>query len=358
MTKHALLILALVCGCTVSVAAQGKFLKWLHTDNDTAYIEDHTEDITFRLYGSRKFTSYDIIDRKQKKNILYRPNTPFNIGVGFNYRFIGINLGFNFPFINRHNEKFGNTRYIDLQSHIYLRKLVVDFYGQSYKGYYVANPEKVFGKEYARQNPYPQRPDIRNRGLGLNVQYIFNDKRFSYRAPNLQNEYQKKSAGSFIVGGEFFLANIKGDSSLIPSNILDTTFLREKHYYKSGIASLAANIGYAHTFVYRQHFFLSLSVTTGLGAAKTGLHYDNGEVSHNVGLQFSNTIRASLGYNSSRYFAGIHYVGMTTRSKMPEPHTYQAFGTGNFRVSLVRRFELKKPLWRTNTLKEKEAMMN
>lgn len=346
MTHRILLCLMItLCTGTVVTQAQGRFLRWLKTDNDSSYIDEHTEDITFRLYGSRKFTKYDIADRKQNKHILYRPNTPFNIGFGANYRFIGINLGFNLPFINRHNDKFGETKYIDLQSHIYLRKLVIDFYGQSYKGYYIANAQGVFGKEYAQQHPYPQRPDIKNLGLGLNAQYIFNDKRFSYRASNLQNEYQKKSAGSFLVGGEFFVGRVKGDSSLIPSNMTDTLFLRDEHYYKTGISSLAANAGYAYTFVLKQHFFLSMSLTAGLGGNITTLYLENGVVSRKGGIQFSNTVRASIGYNSNRYFAGIHYVGMSIRSGMSIPHTYQTFGTGNFRVSLVRRFTLKKPIW-------------
>ncbi|RFS24920.1 DUF4421 domain-containing protein [Chitinophaga silvatica] len=326
--------------------AQKKLLKWFKTENDSAYIADHTEDITFRLYGSRKYTKYDIIDRKEKNDILYRPNTPFNIGFGANYRFIGVNLGFNLPFINRQNDKYGQTKYLDLQSHIYLRKIVVDFYGQYYKGYYIANPDVVYGKEYAKLNPYPQRPDLRNVDFGLNVQYVFNDKRFSYRAPNLQNEYQRRSSGSLIVGGEMFLGRIKGDSSLVPSNMKDTMFLHDLRFYKTNISSLAANVGYAHTFVVRQHFFLSLSLTAGLGGNANTFFLEDGSIKHNVGLQFSNTVRASVGYNSHRYFAGIHYVGMAIRSGMAVPHTYQTFGTGNFRVSLVKRFTLKQPLWK------------
>ncbi|HVI44281.1 MAG TPA: DUF4421 domain-containing protein [Chitinophaga sp.] len=351
MYKRILPLLIFTC-CACTVAAQSRLLKWLRTENDTAYIEDHTEDITFRLYGSRKFTSYDISDRKQSRHILYRPNTPFNIGVGANYRFIGLNVGFNFPFINRQNEKYGRTKYLDLQTHIYLRKLVVDLYWQHYKGYYVSNAEDVFGKSYALANPHPQRPDINNLDIGANVQYIFNDKKFSYRAPNLQNEYQKKSAGSLIVGGEVFFVRVKGDSSLIPSNLKDTTFLRKEHYYRTTIASLAGNVGYAYTFVLRKHLFLSLSVTAGLGVASTKLNMEDGSTSRQIGWHFSNTVRASLGYNSSRYFAGIHYVGMTNRSEMPIPHTYQAFGTGNLRVSLVHRFALKKPLWRQEQLRQ------
>jgi hypothetical protein len=345
MNLRILVWLCILSGVTIQGLAQGRFLKWLKTENDTNYIDEHTEDITARLYGSRKFTRYDITDRKQNTHILYRPNTPFNIGFGANYRFIGLNIGFNLPMINQKNDKYGKTKYIDLQSHVYLRKIVVDFYGQYYKGYYIANPAGVFSKEYAAQNPYPQRPDLRNIDFGLNVQYIFNDKRFSYRAPNLQNEYQKKSAGSLIVGGEMFLGRIKGDSSLIPSNMADTLFLHDQHYYKTGISSLAANIGYAYTFVLKQHFFLSLSLTGGLGGNVTSLFMENGDITRRVGLTFSSTIRASLGYNSSRYFAGVHYVGMNTRSGMSIPHTYQTFGTGNLRVSVVRRFALKKPVW-------------
>ncbi|MCW3463735.1 DUF4421 domain-containing protein [Chitinophaga nivalis] len=346
MRKWILIMTVMVWGSTCSLSAQSRLSKWLKTENDTAYIEDHTEDITARLYSSRKYTSYNIIDRKQSRNIMYRPNTPLNLGVGFNYKSLGLNLGFNFPFVNRHNEKYGNTKYIDLQTHIYLRKLVIDFYGQYYKGYYISNPTEVFGKAYVAENPFPQRPDIRNHGLGLNVQYIFNDKRFSYRAANLQDEYQKKSAGSFMVGGEVFFLKVQGDSSLIPSNMVDTTFLREQHYYRTGVSSIAANAGYAYTFVYKQHFFISLSASLGVGVNQTNLHMDDGRITRDGGWQVSSTVRASMGYNSSRYFAGVHYVGISNRSELPISNTYQVFGTGNIRVSLVRRFTLHKPLWK------------
>lgn len=341
--KVLLLLTGLACW-SIPLQAQRKMPAWLQSETDSAYIEDYTEDITFRVFGSRKYTKYDIVDSKKKKDILYRPNSNFNIGVGVNYKFIGLNLGFNLPFINRDNDRYGKTRYLDLQSHIYLRKLVIDFYAQRYKGYYISNPESVFGKHDTR-GPYPQRPDLYNLDLGLNVQYIFNDKRFSYRAAYLQNEYQKKSAGSFMVGGEILGVKIKGDSSFIPNQIVDTTFLRETHFYRTRIVGLAGNVGYAHTFVYKKHFFLTLSISGGLGVNHSKLWLDDGSIQREVGWQFNKTVRASVGYNSSRYFAGIHYVDMSASSEMPIPRTYQTFGTGNFRVSLVRRFALKKPLF-------------
>lgn len=345
MVTRIILFCCLSCFVCAHTKAQSALLSWLKTETDTAYVQDYTDKVTFRFYGSRKFNSYDIMDTRQKKDIKYRPNSPFNIGFGANYKFLGLNLGFNLPFVNRHNDKYGKTKYLDLQTHIYLRKLVVDFYGQSYKGYYVANPVEVFGKAYAAQHPYPQRPDIRSLAFGLGGQYVFNDKRFSYRAPNLQNEYQKKSAGSFLAGGDIFYVQVAGDSSLVPSNLADTAFLHDIHYYKSNIMSTTASVGYAYTFVYKAHWFLSLSVTGGLGINRTKLFLENGDITRDFGWQINNNIRASLGYNSPLYFAGIHYVANTNRSEMSLPNTFQTFSAGNFRVSMVRRFTLKHKLF-------------
>jgi len=341
-----------------------KATKWLEAENDSNYIEEHTKDITFRLFGSRKYNNYDIVDNgivdgsitdngivntKNSKEVLYRPNTPFNVGVGFNYRFIGINVAFNLPFINKERAEYGQTKMLDLQTHLYTRKLVVDFYGQLYDGYYIANTRRLItniGPSLGTSgNVEMIRPDARNLNVGLNVQYVFNAKRFSYRAAYLQNDYQKKSAGSFLVGGEIFGMRMKADSGLIPSYIEKTGFFNDVNFYRTRVISAAANAGYAHTFVYKRHWFATLSISGSLGLNHTVMNRINEESLKKVGIQFNDNIRISLGYNSPRYFAGIHYVDITTRSQSPVPETYQTMAAGNFRISFVRRFTLKKQLF-------------
>lgn len=333
-------VLVLVLFLSASAAsAQQRLKRLLQTKNDSAYIEDHTEDLTVRIYGSRKYTYYDMVDKRLKEEVLYRPNTSNNLGVGFNYKFIGINIGFKLPFINNDDEQYGKTKYLDLQSHIYLRKLVIDFYGQYYKGYYLAN-RRFNGRAL------DVRPDMHNTGLGLNIQYIFNDKKFSYRAAYLQNEYQKKSAGSLIVGAEAFAWRMKGDSALIPSNLGIEGFFDNETFNKTSSASIAANVGYAYTFVIKKHFFVTASLTGSAGVNQTVLNYIDGRSKRReFGWQLNNTVRFSAGYNSSKYFVGVHYVDLVTRSESHVARTYQTFGTGNFRVSLAKRFALKKPLF-------------
>ncbi|WP_072359767.1 DUF4421 domain-containing protein [Chitinophaga sancti] len=320
-----------------------KIGSWFQTENDTAYIEDHTKDLTTRFFGSRKYNYYNIFDRKRKTEVMYRPNTPFNVGFGFNYKFLGINVAFNLPFINS-TDRYGKTKAIDLQAHYYLRKLVVDFYGQRYKGYYIANSRGLLNG-FDEKGPLPVRPDIRNLNIGMSVEYIFNDKKFSYRAAYLQNEYQKKSAGSFLIGGELFTAKMKGDSSLIPRNITRQDFMNGITYSATSIFSVAANAGYAYTFVYKQHFFLTLSLSGGLGTNYTHLLRHHANDFRKFGLELNTNVRASFGYNSSKYFAGIHYVNLTTRSQSPIENSWQSIGAGNFRISLARRFGLKRQLF-------------
>ncbi|XZF13411.1 DUF4421 domain-containing protein [Chitinophagaceae bacterium MMS25-I14] len=322
---------------SISTEAQG--LKWLKTKNDTAYISDHSRDLTVRLYGSRKYTDYKLHDRGEQHALKYKPNNNINVGVGFNYRFLGINLGFNLPFINNDNDRYGRTKHLDLQSHLYLRKITVDFYAQYYKGYYLANASDVLN-DYNTQPEYPRRPDMHSLNLGIDMQYIFNDRKFSFRAAFLQNEYQKKSAGSFMLGASVYSFFLRADSSIIPADIYKNAFFDQYRFSKSNVYSIAVGGGYAYTFVLGKHFFI-----TGSLMGEAGINYttmDGTEQKNKADLQLNTIVRCAAGYNSERYFAGIHFVDLVTRNNTPVPAAYQEFGAGNFRVSFAKRFGVKR----------------
>lgn len=338
-------VLLMVCMLLPCALTAQKILQLVQVENDGNYVEDHTEDLTLRLFGSRKYTYYDMKDRGLKEDVLYRPNTANNVGFGLNYKFIGVNFAFNLPFINNDNEKYGKTKFLDLQAHLYLRKLVVDFYGQYYKGYYEAERTRKISNAFVR-NPVWLRPDMLNTDLGLHVQYIFNDKRFSYRAAFMQNEYQKKSAGSFLLGGEVFTWQLRGDSALIPRDIKTPGFLNGDPFTGTRTVSVAANAGYAYTLVLAKYFFITGSISAGAGLNHTLLRYNDGRPSaKGWGWAFNNTIRFAAGYNSSYYYVGLHYTDMMTRSDAPLPRAHQVFGTGNLRFSIARRLALKKPFF-------------
>jgi hypothetical protein len=316
-------------------------LSWLNVKNDRRYIEDHTKDLTVRAFATTKFTRYVIGRNGNGEFLPYASNDNLNIGAGFNWRFIGLNLGFKMPFVNNDNARFGKTRSFDLQSFLYFRKLQVDIYAQSYNGLYVSRPKATYHVEI--DDLYPYRPDLRTKNFGINAQYIFNSRRFSYRAAFVQNEYQKKSAGSFMIGGGLYHFRVKADSAIIPANITFLDDFWNEQYYKTNVTSLALNAGYAYTFVYKKHFFITGSITAGPGLNYTQRHdVLTTDGKGGVDYQLNGTLRLAAGYNSSRYFAGVQYIRLMNRTGMPETVAWQQAETGSFRVTIAKRFKLNK----------------
>ena len=342
MLKRAYLLCYLsLLACVNTLQAQ--ILSKLNPAPDNEYVADLSDMFAFRIYGSNKFTGYKLGHNGYNERLVYRPNSNMNIGFGGTYKFLTINIGFPAPFINNDKDKYGKTKFLDLQSYVYMRKITIDLYAQFYNGYYLANRDAL--STYPGIDSYMRRPDIKTKTLGATVEYIFNNKRFSYRAAYLQNEWQKKSAGSFLAGGGFHYVNMQADSSVIPSAIADKTFFDGVNFNKTGFVNLTANAGYAHTFVIAKHFFIMGELLAGIGGNYTQLKDTRIDATRTgFGLNLSGTMRVAAGYNSERCFIGLHTVDYITHNASPTPNTWQEYETGNIRFSIVKRFTVKKPL--------------
>ncbi len=333
----------LLVGCglgTAAVAQQGP--AWFRSEVDTAYVRDHSRDLTTRLYFSRKYTGYGVRDYRQRQELLYRPNSRLNVGIGFNYAFAGLNIGVNMPGVNNDDDRYGRTRFLDAQSHLYLPRFALDLYLQRYEGYYLNRPQNWI-ENWQPGSPHPQRGDLHTTSTGFNLQYIFNHRRFSYRAAYQQNAWQKKSAGTFLLGSECYLIRMRADSAVTAPAGAGAPFFSGVAFNGSDVYSLGINTGYAHTFVYKSHFFLTLSLLGGVGFGSTRLEVRGAADPAKWSFQFNHTARLALGYNSARYFVGLSVVNLAVRSQTPVGRTSISFDTGNVRLNFCRRFAVKPP---------------
>lgn len=322
-------------------AATAQQLKWLKTENDTSYITDYTHQLTTRVYLANKLTKYTLGDYGLNKQLDYRANDNYNIGLGFNYKYVGLNIGFKLPFINDDARRYGKTRFFDFQSFIYLRKLTVDLYALSHQGYYLASTSMVTTAPVG--NIFPQRADLHITNIGLNTQYIFNSKKFSFRAAFLQNEYQKKSAGSLMAGVGVHNINIRADSAIIPRDIKHSGYFGNTAFTRSSIVSLAVNGGYAHTLVFRRHYFITAALLAGVGLNYTAMTTGTQrQANDRLSLHLNAITRFAAGYNSERYFIGVQYINFINRNNSPVKGSWQEFQTGNARLTFARRFKLKR----------------
>lgn len=297
--------------------------------HDTTYYVTYSNLLTTRLYGSRKYTDILVRDHKGPNKFRYLSNTPNNLGIGATYGILTLNLGANIGLSKPNIEAKGKTKYLDLQAHAHARKFNVDLIGEFYKGFYLP----PFDKAATNGDNWYKRPDIRVTNLGIAAYKIFNWERFSFRAAMLQNERQKKSAGSLLAGAEIYYGQTKGDSSLIPS-VLQNEFT-QYGVNKLRYFSIGPGIGYAYTLVVAKHFYVLGSAT-----ASVPLTFNQersfGSKESQTSVQPNLSYKAAIGYNQERWSINALWINNSLRTKGTLGR-YE-YNTGNIRANLVYRF--------------------
>lgn len=306
--------------------------------NDTTYYEYFPGSITSRFYFSQKYTAFTLRG-KDAPDLRYLPNTTLNMGIGATYHNFSLNLAYGFPFLNTDDNK-GDTKYLDLQGHFYKPKLAVDFYGQLYKGYHLAD-----GLAAKAGDDYYYRHDARVNVFGLSLYRILNDKRFSYRAAMIQNEWQKKSAGTALLGAEAYYAIMNADSSWIPQSVADQYSQYNSDKIKN--FSIGPGAGYAYTLVFFQHIYLTGSATANLHFNVTTENTGSGQDNH-FGINPLFRFRAAAGYNGRLWNVSANWVWDEHPFRGADAESKYLLQTGNYRFIIARRFatgpKLKKNL--------------
>lgn len=310
---------------------------------DSSHVLDLTHLLTLRVYMNTKFNSIELRDAARESRVTYRPNTNINLGLGASYRALTLNLGVGFGFLNNDDEELGETRYLDAQGNLFGRRFAVNLFAQSYKGYYIdvlSYPGSTDGDTlYARILREDRlRPDLVQENLGLSVLHILGNRGFSYRAAFNQDAWQRRSAGSMLVGGYGVFQAMRSERPEIPPE-LDSLFAPALRFRRLEQAELGGLIGYAHTFVIRHHVFLSLSIAGGVGLVRSEGWYpeagtDRRDIIWSAGLRSQQ--RIALGYNSARTCVGVSFSNETSSTDPGRDATY-AWNVGNLRLFAAYR---------------------
>jgi hypothetical protein len=310
----------------VGVSAKGT------ADHDTSYFSSFSDKLIVRTYLSRKFTQMQLVSDGQGFDFTYEPNTTLNLGIGFTYEWATLNLAYGFGFLNPEEGK-GETKYLDMQFHSYGRKVMLDAFAQFYRGFYVDRSDINPGDD-----SYYVRPDLDVYEIGGVVQYVFNNNKFSYRSSFMQNEWQKRSAGSLLLGAEVFVGNARSDSTMIPFFIDSAASSRE--FNDLGFFELGPSIGYAHTFVIGGHWFLHGSFSLGLTYGNTSYKSAIDGKQTEKGLSPNSTIKFAAGYNSEKWIVNILATNTAVDVATPDADQQVGIATGNVRLIVAKRLDL------------------
>lgn len=303
---------------------------------DSTYIRSFKHYLLGRFYLSKKFTQLNFRHRYNDYRLRYTPNTTLNMGLGATYKWATLNLAYGFGFLNPEHNR-GDTRYLDLQFHFYGNRFTLDMLGQFYTGFYLPKDKRVFSSD-----DYYIRPDLRVSAIGGSLQYIFNHSRFSYRAAYLQNEWQKKSAGSFLAGIELYGGRVSADSSIVPYSFIQDANAGTVEGIR--FIKIGPNGGYAYTWVYKGNFFISGTAVISLNAGVNRIYSKEGTSTY-VELRPNTLFRISVGYNFARWSINVGYVS-TALYFSGERTNSVTIHTGNYRLNLVYRFYPSKKVKR------------
>ncbi|MGZ8517320.1 MAG: DUF4421 domain-containing protein [Chitinophagaceae bacterium] len=299
-------------------------------DNDE-YYTTFEEQITTRLYLAKKYTSLIMKAAPEIQSLRYRPNSLTTMGISGSYKALSLSFGSGFGFLNPNKEEKGKTRSFNFGSNIYTRDWVTDIYAQFYKGYYLS----IGGPAGTADKNYYKRPDIKVNLLGASAYRLLNGERFSYRAGFLQNEWQKKSAGSVLLGAEIYYGSTKGDSALVPSHL--NSFYPQQGIHRVRFIELGPGAGYAYTAVWEENLFLTGSATINADISMVKEVSATGSANR-TSVSPNATLRAVAGYNSEEWAATISWLHNATNAKGRSSNYEYGVKTGEFKITLAKRF--------------------
>jgi hypothetical protein len=168
--------------------------------------------------------------------------------------------------------------------------------------------------------------------------FATNYTRFSIKAPFVQNEGQRKSAGSPIIGAGLNVFVMDADSSIVPDDVAES-FVPNAYLVDLNLISGNISFGYMYSFVYKKRFFITLGLIPGLNIYAGDFHTATREyLSPRIHLKI-NSMNA-IGYNSMKFFTGFQFLGDTYFSRLDKKLTAE-IGHGKISFFVGYRFGKK-----------------
>ena len=278
-------------------------------------------------------TSFQFTNALNRKNWVRNiPNNSYGVGLRVTLFGIGIEGSYAVPFARRNVDRFGSSTVRDLQFNSFGSKWFADVFLQRYDGFF----SRRSWFPLTSKDIHPQRDDLTLRTAGFSFTYLFNNTRFSMRAPYQFSEHQMKSAGSVLFGVALNRFRIHADGAII-SDTDQSYFSSEFDAGAMSITTTALTAGYSYTLVHR-HYFVNL---TGLvGPAHHWMQYErNANSHHDIDLNVFASYAVAAGFNGNRNFIGVTYQSKNSQRRLLDTSVSNSFNT--FRIVAGVRFREK-----------------
>lgn len=300
---------AAVCDSTTHKNTFGKVLKKFlnFSDFDTTYISPNRYNYALMLDHFTNYEYYAISDNG--KRLRFSPNPHNKIGAYFGWRWIFLGWAVDAEWL--YGKKSKKKRGTEFDLSLYSSKVGIDlFYRNTGNDYKI---DRISGFSDKIPSDYSEDFNgLKVKMKGLNLYYIFNNRRFSYPAAFSQSTNQRRSAGSLIAGLSVSAHNLHFDYTKLPEIIQEHLYpgIKVKHIKYT---NLSVNVGYAYNWVFARNCLACLSFNPAVAYKTSRIEKsERGETDEwykNFNIDF--ILRAGVVYNNSKYFVGTSFVGRT-----------------------------------------------
>lgn len=234
----------------------------------------------------------------------YMPAMPGVVGLSLKIKKVYISAAVQLPASEKLKQKYGTTKFRDININIQGRFVNWGLFYRDYKGFYLSNYKPFYPNWNQDSLGYPKSPSLRIIEGGLNLAFNFN-KNFSMNAAFAQGERQKKSAGSFLLGLSERYQRIEVDTSFVPPTQGDLYPNLNKLKY-GDFTSTIFYLGFGYQFVVKKvHFTPVVLVGSGFQIQS---YVQTDKKSFWINIPTYATAKAQLGYNGDHFFANLIYT--------------------------------------------------
>ena len=323
-----------------------KFMNF--SDFDTLYISPNRYNYALMATHFSNFEYYSVTSEfPQPQKLSFSPNPHNKIGLYFGWRWIFLGWSVDIDDIYRKTNRKNKWTEFDLS--LYSSKLGVDIFyrrtGNNYKIHKIRGFYDEIPSDYS-EDFSGLKVDIK----GLNLYYIFNNRKFSYPAAFSQSTNQRRNAGTFIAGFSISKHNLDFDYQQLPAYIQERMNPGMK-VNKIKYTNANISFGYAYNWVFARNCLACLSLTPAIAykASDVDAETQEGKAWYSkFNLDF--LLRAGVVYNNGKYFVGTSFVGKNYNYHRNNFSLDNGFGT--LQVYVGFNFHLRKEYRKKETKRE------
>jgi len=323
-----------------------KFMNF--SDFDTLYISPNRYNYALMATHFSNFEYYSVTSEfPQPQKLSFSPNPHNKIGLYFGWRWIFLGWSVDIDDIYRKTNRKNKGTEFDLS--LYSSKLGVDIFyrrtGNNYKIHKIRGFYDEIPSDYS-EDFSGLKVDIK----GLNLYYIFNNRKFSYPAAFSQSTNQRRNAGTFIAGFSISKHNLDFDYQQLPAYIQERMNPGMK-VNKIKYTNANISFGYAYNWVFARNCLACLSLTPAIAykASDVDAETQEGKAWYSkFNLDF--LLRAGVVYNNGKYFVGTSFVGKNYNYHRNNFSLDNGFGT--LQVYAGFNFHLRKEYRKKETKRE------